>query len=154
MFEYRHRVQFYETDLMGIVHHSNYLRFFEEARLDWLRKSSLIEEHLPNTDLVAAVLETRLRHRRPCFLGEELRIFFELKRDRSKLHFQYALFGERFEEACVLGQTLHILVDGEMKVTRMPERWSKLLEKECWTKDWFETKLTMRCLETETVHPR
>ena len=31
-----HRVAFYETDAMGIVHHSNYLRFFERARVDWL----------------------------------------------------------------------------------------------------------------------
>lgn len=31
-----HRVAFYETDAMGVVHHSNYLRFFERARIDWL----------------------------------------------------------------------------------------------------------------------
>ena len=32
----QHRVGFYETDAMGIVHHSNYLRFFENARVVWL----------------------------------------------------------------------------------------------------------------------
>ena len=34
---YTHRVQYYETDQMGIVHHSNYIRWFEEARIDWMR---------------------------------------------------------------------------------------------------------------------
>ena len=31
---YRHTVQYYETDRMGIVHHSNYIRWMEEARVD------------------------------------------------------------------------------------------------------------------------
>lgn len=33
---YRHRAQYYETDQMGIIHHSNYIRWFEEARIDIL----------------------------------------------------------------------------------------------------------------------
>lgn len=30
---YKHKVQYYETDQMGVVHHSNYIRWFEEAEL-------------------------------------------------------------------------------------------------------------------------
>lgn len=33
---YKHKVQYYETDQMGIVHHSNYIRWMEEARVDFL----------------------------------------------------------------------------------------------------------------------
>ena len=33
---YEHKVQYYETDKMGIVHHSNYIRWMEEARIDFL----------------------------------------------------------------------------------------------------------------------
>ena len=33
---YQHKVQYYETDQMGIVHHSNYIRWFEEARTDYM----------------------------------------------------------------------------------------------------------------------
>ena len=35
---YEHKIQYYETDKMGITHHSNYIRFMEEARIDWLDK--------------------------------------------------------------------------------------------------------------------
>ena len=31
---YEHIVQYYETDQMKVVHHSNYIRWFEEARID------------------------------------------------------------------------------------------------------------------------
>ncbi len=33
---YEHKVQYYETDKMGITHHSNYIRWMEEARIDYL----------------------------------------------------------------------------------------------------------------------
>ena len=36
---YYHTVQYYETDAMAVVHHSNYIRWFEEARLDYLEQS-------------------------------------------------------------------------------------------------------------------
>ncbi|MFR4798923.1 MAG: acyl-CoA thioesterase, partial [Lentihominibacter sp.] len=36
MWEYRRRVRYYETDKMGVVHHSNYLRLIEDARMDWI----------------------------------------------------------------------------------------------------------------------
>lgn len=38
MKKYRHTVQYYETDRMGIVHHSNYIRWMEEARIDFLKQ--------------------------------------------------------------------------------------------------------------------
>ena len=38
---YRHIVQYYETDQMAIVHHSNYIRWFEEARVDWFEQMGL-----------------------------------------------------------------------------------------------------------------
>lgn len=38
---YVHKVQYYETDQMGVVHHSNYIRWFEEARIDYLDKMGM-----------------------------------------------------------------------------------------------------------------
>ena len=35
---YQHKVQYYETDKMGITHHSNYIRWMEEARIDFLEQ--------------------------------------------------------------------------------------------------------------------
>ena len=36
MHNYKHEVKYYECDRMGITHHSNYVRFMEEARVDYL----------------------------------------------------------------------------------------------------------------------
>ena len=43
---YRRLVQYYETDRMGIVHHSNYIRWFEEARTDFLRNNGIVYSDL------------------------------------------------------------------------------------------------------------
>ena len=39
---YERMVYYYETDRMGIVHHSNYIRWFEEARLDWMKQTTIL----------------------------------------------------------------------------------------------------------------
>ena len=36
MYIYKHKVKYYETDKMGVTHHSNYIRFMEEARVEWM----------------------------------------------------------------------------------------------------------------------
>ena len=43
---YRHTVQYYETDKMGIAHHSNYVRWMEEARVDLLSKIGWDYDHV------------------------------------------------------------------------------------------------------------
>jgi acyl-CoA thioesterase FadM len=50
-------VHLYETDLMGVVHHSNYIRYMEEARFAWLREEKLIYLHGSEANCVFAVLE-------------------------------------------------------------------------------------------------
>ena len=37
-FTFERRINYYETDKMGVVHHSNYIRFLEETRCEWLEK--------------------------------------------------------------------------------------------------------------------
>ena len=39
--EYRHKVQYYETDQMRVVHHSNYIRWFEEARVNLMEQMGM-----------------------------------------------------------------------------------------------------------------
>ena len=43
---YSRRVYYYETDKMGIVHHSNYIRWFEEARVDLIEQAEIGRAHV------------------------------------------------------------------------------------------------------------
>ena len=43
---YKHKVQYYETDQMAVVHHSNYIRWFEEARVELLERIGMSYDRL------------------------------------------------------------------------------------------------------------
>ena len=132
-----HLVHYYETDAMGVAHHSNYLRFFEETRVAWLRARDLGAYHAPQKDFVLAVLETEVRHHRPAFLLDELRIYLELKFERLKFHFRYVIFSDKYpNEPVAWGRSLHMGLDQHFKVQRPPVELIEKLEREKWTETW------------------
>ena len=59
MVHYDHKVQYYETDGMGIVHHSNYIRWFEEARVDLLEQLGFGYDRIEEAGYSGPVLEIR-----------------------------------------------------------------------------------------------
>ncbi len=65
MFETEFRVRYYETDAMGIVHHSNYLRWFEHARTEYLREIGTPYRALEESGLAAVVVEAHCKYIRP-----------------------------------------------------------------------------------------
>ena len=54
-FIYRHQIKYYETDKMGLTHHSNYIRFMEEARVELLRSWGISWGGLENEGILSAV---------------------------------------------------------------------------------------------------
>lgn len=58
------RVRFCETDLMGIVHHANYLVYFEAGRVDWLHRRGVSYDAWTRAGIHLPVVETRLRYRK------------------------------------------------------------------------------------------
>ena len=48
-FIYKREINYYETDKMGVVHHSNYIRYLEEARSKWLKELKIPMLHNTNT---------------------------------------------------------------------------------------------------------
>jgi acyl-CoA thioester hydrolase len=58
------QVRFCETDLMGIVHHANYLAYFEAGRVDWLHRRGVSYDVWTKQGIHLPVVETRLRYRK------------------------------------------------------------------------------------------
>lgn len=63
--EYRHKVQYYETDKMGITHHSNYIRWMEEARVEFLSSISWPYTRLEEENIVSPVLSIDIKYNAP-----------------------------------------------------------------------------------------
>ena len=58
-----HKVQYYETDGMGIVHHSNYIRWFEEARVDLLEQLGFGYDRIEEAGYSGPVLEVSCQYK-------------------------------------------------------------------------------------------
>ncbi|MFQ9127202.1 MAG: acyl-CoA thioesterase [Butyricicoccaceae bacterium] len=65
-----HKVQYYETDGMGIVHHSNYIRWFEEARVDLLEQLGFGYDRIEAEGYSGPVLEVACQYKTMSRFGE------------------------------------------------------------------------------------
>lgn len=124
---------------MGIVHHSNYLRFYEEARVAWAHAQGLISYQKPESASHFAVYQTEVKHLKPSFFGEDLEVEVRARREGVKIFFQYRIGVERESRRDIVsvGQTVHVPLDKNLKVMRLPSDYLEKLEKEPWTETWL-----------------
>ena len=98
MTSYKHKVQYYETDKMGIVHHSNYIRWMEEARVDFLEKIDWSYDQLENVGLVSPVLSLNIDYNHPTYFSDIVSIDVEiLELKMSKMRVGYKMTNEEGE---------------------------------------------------------
>lgn len=71
---YRHEVKYYECDRMGITHHSNYIRFMEEARVDWMDQLGFGFEKMEAEGVVSPVVSVECRYRQPSTFKDVIEI--------------------------------------------------------------------------------
>ena len=84
-FEHFLDVRYYETDQMGIVHHSNYIRYFECGRIAMLDEVGLPMHKIEESGVMLPIISVECRYKYPAKLGDKLRIvtsFNELPRAR------------------------------------------------------------------------
>jgi acyl-CoA thioester hydrolase len=138
-FTYTRRVAFSDTDAMGVVHHANYLRFCEEARVAWMRENGLSAAHFPRTEDVLAVLHYQVWHLKTATFEDQIKVSLQVRRQGLKIHFQYAIYKlDNGEEIRVAeAETLHIPVNGRLKPVRPAPAFLKQLEKEPWIETWL-----------------
>ena len=95
MTSYKHKVQYYETDKMGIVHHSNYIRWMEEARVDFLEKIGWSYDQLEKVGLVSPVLSLNIDFSHPTYFSDMVSIDVEiLELKMSKMRVGYKMTNE------------------------------------------------------------
>ena len=95
MTSYKHKVQYYETDKMGIVHHSNYIRWMEEARVDFLEKIDWSYDQLEKVGLVSPVLSLNIDYNHPTYFSDIVSIDVEiLELKMSKMRVEYKMTNE------------------------------------------------------------
>ncbi len=70
MFQYERKIQYHETDKMGISHHSNYVKWMEEARIAFLDSVGLPFQAIEERGIVSPVMELSIAYKRPTTFGD------------------------------------------------------------------------------------
>lgn len=116
--EYRHLVQYYETDKMGITHHSNYIRWMEEGRVDLLVKIGWPFERLEAQGFASPVTRVECKYIRPCTFSDEIIINTYVKEfDGIRLTFGYQMEKTDGTVVCTAEST-HCFINLEGKPIR------------------------------------
>ena len=116
MHTYIHKVQYYETDKMGITHHSNYIRWMEEARVSYLESINLDYATLEKRGVISPVIGVNVRYRKPTTFNDNIRIEVSIKEYTGvKLLFNYVMKNEK-DEVVFTGESEHCFVSDKGRI--------------------------------------
>lgn len=126
--EVKIRVRYAETDQMGVVYHSNHFVWFEVGRVEFFRQLGFSYKDMEQQDgCHIAVVDARCRYKAPARYDDEVVVRTQLKNVReSMVHFAYELVRASDELVLAEGETMHVVIDREMKKTPIPEKYMRI----------------------------
>ena len=130
---YTRRANYYETDMMGIVHHSNHIRYFEEARLFFMNNIDCNAREMENQGIIIPNVDAYARYHTPIRFDEEIEITVTLKKvTGAVMEFGYEARLKSNGKLAAEGHTKHCFVDksfNPMSLKRKyPDYYAKLKE--------------------------
>lgn len=109
-----HKAQYYETDQMGIIHHSNYIRWFEEARISLLEAIGYPYDRMEAEGILSPVLEVSCQYRSMVHFGDTVEITASVKSFNGiKLAIQYEVHDKSTGKLRTTGESSHCFLDKE-----------------------------------------
>ena len=111
---YKHKVKYYETDKMGITHHSNYIRWMEEARIDWLERIGWGFDKLEDMGMISPVVDIRCKYINSTIFNDVVEIKVKLKEYKGvKLVVSYEMTNTKTGELVAQGESKHCFTTTE-----------------------------------------
>lgn len=124
-----HRVKFFDTDVMGVVHHSNYIRWFETGRVEFLRAIGIDLNEMMRDGILFPIIDIGAKFHAPAHFDDDLEILTTAEAlTRAKMKFSYAIRKCGDEKILAEGTSTNVFTSGG-KICRLPEKYSSQLVK-------------------------
>ena len=127
---YIHKVQYYETDRMGVTHHSNYIRFMEEARIEFLAGLGFGYDKMEAAGVVSPVTSISCDFKKPTTYPDEIEIeVFVKAASAASVTLGYSM--ECRGEKVFTAESRHCFLKGGRIISlkrEMPELYARLAE--------------------------
>ena len=131
MNHYRHTVHYYETDKMSITHHSNYIRWMEEARVYYLSQIGCGYDKMEDEGIVSPVVSVSCSYKRSTTFADEIEIRVRIKEFKGiKLIVEYEMIDLKDNSLVCTAQSEHCFLNSENKPDNLkklkPEYYERL----------------------------
>ena len=120
VFEIPIRVRYFETDAMGVVHHAFYLTYFEEARVEALRRLGASYKTMEEEGFFLVITRVELNYKRPAYFEDQLSVRMRIER-MTTVRIDHAYQIMRNGEVLVVGKTTLACVDRDGKPRPLPD---------------------------------
>ena len=126
---YERRAQYYETDQMGIIHHSNYIRWFEEARLHFMDEIGLSYAKIEEMGILIPVLSVDCQYKTMVHYNDIVDIYTRIiKFNDVKMTIAYRVVDHVTGEIRCTGETSHAFLNREYRLVRLKREYPDLYE--------------------------
>lgn len=126
---YEREVQYYETDQMQIVHHSNYIRWFEETRLHAMKIMGVPYDLLEEKGIIIPVLSASAVYRMAFRFGDVFSVRMKIvKFNGLKMEVVYEVYHKNTGILYTTGETSHAFLDRNMKPLRLKKEFPEIYE--------------------------
>ena len=124
---YERNVYYYETDKMGIMHHSNYIRIFEETRIHFLSEAGMPFPEIEAKGILMPVLSVECSYLHPLRFGDTFSVDLRITEFNGvKLGVRYIVKNIATGEICAEGKSSHCFTDEELKPLRTKSRFPEI----------------------------
>lgn len=124
---YIHEVKYYETDQMKITHHSNYIRFMEEARIDMQRQIGWDYIEFERVGIVSPVVSVCCDYKKTTTFADVIEIEVKVKKfNGAKLSLAYIMTCNG--DIVATGESQHCFMDETGRLVNMKKRYPEFYE--------------------------
>ena len=107
MYTYIRRAQYYETDQMGIIHHSNYVKWMEEARIRFLEEMGIDYRKLEEDGIISPIVEISVNYKKTVNFDDEVKIgVFVKKYNGVRLGLGYEMRNCKDDAVCTTAYSM------------------------------------------------
>ena len=129
-FTYERRINYYETDKMGIVNHSNYIRFLEEARCAFLDYIGIPYKSIEDAGLMIPVLGVNCKFKHHVTFDDVILIKVSVKDFNGvRLIISYEVTNKNTSYLVLTGETTHCFTDDKLKPVNIKKHYPEIFEK-------------------------
>lgn len=113
---FERKINYYETDRMGVVHHSNYIRFLEEGRCAWMESIGIPFDILEENGITVPVLGVNVEYKYHVTFNDTIEIHIFMKEYNGvRMTIGYKVVNKENGNVVLTGETRHCFTNKDLK---------------------------------------